>query len=276
VEELKLSHVPLGEVVYGVRMLPDQASNKPTVVFLHGFLGSGLCFVPLLKRLKGSINPILIDLAGHGETQFPNNAGRYHLHQQLADLKNLIPQLTSSEYSLYGYSMGGRLALRHALEQPSKLLSLILESTSPGISGISVARVRLLEDQQRAQDVISDYPGFLAQWNTMPMFKGGNPDPQEAEDYLRIQKEQIPQGIANSLVGFSAALMPMVRDQLKHLTIPVSLITGSYDLNYVSSSKVMANKITNVKTFTIENAAHRVHLDAPQQVADILSSFLES
>lgn len=275
-EELILSQIPMGEVVYGVRKLPEDRPNKPNVVFLHGFLGSGLCFLPLLKRLGGNINPILIDLPGHGVTKFPNNPGRFHLQHQLSDLRVLIPKIVKGDYTLYGYSMGGRLALRHALEQPKKLRSLILESTSPGIPGISGARMRLLEDQKRAQEVMIDYTGFLALWNTMPMFKGGTPDPEEAKAYLRIQQDQDPQGIANSLLGFSAALMPMVRDQLKQLNIPVSIITGAYDVNYVSSSKVMAEKIADVKTFTIENAAHRVHLDAPKQVANILSSFLES
>lgn len=275
-EELRLSLVPLGEVTYGVRMLPEQRQNKPTVVFLHGFLGSGDCFIPLLKKMGDAINPILIDLPGHGVSRFPNNPGRYHLHHQLSDLRTLIPKLTTADYTMYGYSMGGRLALRHALEKPQNLKSLIIESTSPGIPGISGARMRLLEDQHRAQEVLDDYVSFLLRWNRMPMFNGGNPDPIEFEAYLEIQKNQDPQGIANSLLGFSAALMPMVRDQLKQLTIPVAIITGAYDVNYVSSSKVMADKIADVKTFTIENAAHRVHLDAPQQVASILSSFLES
>jgi len=274
-EELSLSLIPVGDVVYGVRKSAHQRPDRPTVIFLHGFLGSGACFSPLLECLN-NINPILIDLPGHGATRFPNNPGRFHLQHQLSDLRHLIPMLTDAEYTLYGYSMGGRLALRFALSQPPKLKSLVLESTSPGIPGISGARMRLLEDQQRAQEVLLDYNGFLARWNTMPMFKGGNPHQEDVEAYMNIQKHQDPRGIANSLLGFSAALMPMVRDQLKHLQIPVTLITGAYDLNYVSSARVMAEKIADVQAYTIENAAHRVHLDAPDQVANILSSFIES
>lgn len=275
-EELSLSHIGIGDAVYGVRKLARERKDQPTVIFLHGFLGSGLCFLPLLKRLGESINPILIDLPGHGESRFPNQPGRFHLQHQLSDLRKLIPMISESEYSLYGYSMGGRLALRHALEQPAKLKKFVLESTSPGIPGISGARMRLLEDQQRAQEVMLDYQGFIARWNTMAMFKGGKPDSVEAEAYLQIQKNQDPEGIANSLLGFSAALMPMVRDQLKQLKIPVLIITGAYDLNYVSSAKAMAEKIMDVQTYTIENAAHRVHLDAPDQISQLLSSFLES
>ncbi len=265
-EELSLSHIGIGDAVYGVRKLARERTDQPTVIFLHGFLGSGLCFLPLLKRLGASINPILIDLPGHGESRFPNQPGRFHLQHQLSDLRKLIPMISESDYTLYGYSMGGRLALRHALEKPAKLKKL----------GISGARMRLLEDQQRAHDLMLDYQGFLARWNTMAMFKGGKPDSVEAEAYLQIQKNQDPEGIANSLLGFSAALMPMVRDQLKQLKIPILIITGAYDLNYVSSANAMAEKIMDVQTCTIENAAHRVHLDAPDQIAQILSSFLES
>src|SRR5690606_36961553 len=134
--------------------------DKPTIVFLHGFLGSGEVFYPLFPLLPDDFNILLIDLPGHGSTRYPNDARRYHVQHQIKDLNHIIQSHCPSKPYLYGYSMGGRLAIRYALYASKSLKGLILESTSPGIQGLGSLRNRLLEDQERAQQVLADYESF--------------------------------------------------------------------------------------------------------------------
>lgn len=260
--------------VWSVQLDPDKASVYPTVVFLHGFLGSGDVFLPLLRHLGNQINPILIDLPGHGFTIYPNDPKRYQLPQQLHDLHAVIESCTDGPYVLYGYSMGGRLALRYALSFQNGLKGLVLESTSPGIQGLGSSRERVTLDAQRAAEILDNYPAFLSQWNSLPMFAGGKPDTSDLERYLTIQARQDPTSIANSLIGFGAGLMPDVRARLKHLQIPVLLIAGGYDPVYVRSAGMMESLIPVSKKVVISTAAHRVHLDAPQTISDHLSTFI--
>jgi 2-succinyl-6-hydroxy-2,4-cyclohexadiene-1-carboxylate synthase len=242
---------------------------------LHGFLGNGDVFLPLLKHLSTEINPVLIDLPGHGSTRFPNDPKRYQLPHQLADLSSLIDRIETGPFFLYGYSMGGRLALRYALSHQKRLKGLILESTSHGIQGLGVARDRVTQDAQRSAEIIDDYGAFLAKWNALPMFTGGKPDVLDAEAYATIQAGQDPVGLANSLIGFGAGLMPDVRTRLKSLNIPVLLLAGGYDAAYIRSAGMMASLIPVNEKVVISTSAHRVHLDDPSQLASNLTSFIQ-
>jgi 2-succinyl-6-hydroxy-2,4-cyclohexadiene-1-carboxylate synthase len=257
-------------------MDPDRAGLYPTVVFLHGFLGSGDVFLPLLKHTTIGMHPILIDLPGHGSTKYPNDPKRYQLPQQLHDLHSVIESCTNSPHFLYGYSMGGRLALRYALLFQGGLKGLILESTSHGIQGLGVARERVGQDAQRSAEILANFPLFLKSWNAHPMFVGGKPGPSNLEAYNTIQSQQDPIGVANSLIGFSAGLMPDVRVRLKHLQLPVLLLAGGYDPVYVRSAATMESLIPFSEKVVILTAAHRVHLDAPHLVADHLSTFIST
>jgi len=266
--------VAVNDVLYRVHTSESSKVNNPTIVFLHGFLGSGEVYYPLISHLPDDINILLIDLPGHGSTRFPNDVRRYHVQHQLKDLGAIIRNYCPSKPYLYGYSMGGRLAIRYALYASSSLKGLLLESTSPDIQGLGSLRDRLLIDQERAQQVLTDYEGFLLTWNNMPMFKGGKPSDDAYQAYLNIQHHQKPEGIANSLTGFSAALMPNIRTQLMSLQLPVQLIAGAYDVAYTAHARQMHKMLPNSELSVITDAAHRVHLDTPIQITDIIKKFI--
>ena len=91
-------------------------SGRP-VVFLHGFLGSSLDWLEVLSYLP-SFKSYLIDLPGHGKSAF---------HPEL-----ILPHF-EEKIDLVGYSMGGRLALQYAAQNPQKIEKLILLSTHLGL-----------------------------------------------------------------------------------------------------------------------------------------------
>lgn len=269
-------HLILGDVRYQLHRRSEESAHLPYLVFLHGFLGTGAVYSPLIKILSRVCNPILIDLAGHGGTDFPQKAQRYHLTHQLNDLLRLIHTLDQHKILLYGYSMGGRLALQFAVRHPQLLQGLILESTSSGIEGFGELRKRLHVDHERAQEIMQNYPEFLERWNRLPMFKGGQPDAQQYAHYMEIQRLQQPINIANSLIGFSAALMPDIKPLLRALPIPVCLLAGEYDPTYVHHSERLRQDIPESTMHVVSKAAHRVHLDRPDAVTEVLLRVIPS
>tara|TARA_B100001248_G_scaffold261746_1_gene254035 strand:- start:41219 stop:41839 length:621 start_codon:yes stop_codon:yes gene_type:complete len=78
----------------------------------------------------------------------------------------------SSPVSLYGYSMGARLALDFAVHHPEKVKKLVLFSVQPGLSEEDRAARKNLEDHWIQQLKTLDEKEFLAQWNAMPLFQG--------------------------------------------------------------------------------------------------------
>jgi len=105
----------------------------PVIVFLHGFMGSGKIFDPLIPKITSFCNPVTIDLLGHGKTEGAELHYRFSTKEQVADIVKLIQEQLSSPVFLYGYSMGARLALNITLHRPDLAQGLILESGTFGI-----------------------------------------------------------------------------------------------------------------------------------------------
>lgn len=97
------------------------------LLFLHGFLGTGEEWIPIMKAVSGSARCISIDLPGHGGSKMQNHVAKATQEITLsidvvADvLYKLIEQITPGKVTLVGYSMGARIALYMALRFSDKV-----------------------------------------------------------------------------------------------------------------------------------------------------------
>lgn len=249
----------------------------PHLLLLHGFMGSGRAFEHLVNPLSRFVNPLTIDLLGHGQTQGTPSVERYYLERQLDDLYEIIRHLNHDRLFLHGYSMGGRLALRLALRYPGQISGLILENTNYGIENEQHRNQRLNIDEQRAQAIETDFEAFLSEWNAMPLFNKGVEIPHQLVNaYMKIQQNQNPAYIANSLRGFSTARMPSVKNKLHQLDMPTLLLAGENDNKYRKILDEMDQQIANSKFHIIRNAGHRVHLEHPRAFLDQVKAFIFS
>lgn len=64
----------------------------PTLVLLHGFMGSGALFKALIQHINPFCNPVTIDLLGHGQTEGAELHYRFSTKEQVADLVKLIQE----------------------------------------------------------------------------------------------------------------------------------------------------------------------------------------
>jgi pimeloyl-ACP methyl ester carboxylesterase len=100
-------------------------AGRPLVV-LHGGLGSGEMFGPILPILSANHEVILPDLQGHGRTadiDRPIEAG--HMAD---DIAALIEHLGLQQPDLIGYSLGGGVAMHLAFRYPEKIRKLVAVS----------------------------------------------------------------------------------------------------------------------------------------------------
>ena len=121
--------------------------GSETVVFLHGFTGSTKTWHEQVSLLPATYRIIAVDLIGHGKTDSPNDVAHYTMENQVELLHELLKVLKVLPCHLVGYSMGGRVALSYAVRYPEDVVSLILESATPGI----------IDEQQRIERQQSDH-----------------------------------------------------------------------------------------------------------------------
>lgn len=254
----------------------QEKDDLPYLILLHGFMGSGKNFEHLIPELKSFCNPVTIDLLGHGKSEGAELHYRFSTKEQVADLTKLIREQLPIPVYLYGYSMGGRLALQLTLHRPDLYKGFILESSTFGIESESERQARQALDAKRSDDLSGNFKGFLEQWNEMPLFASSTADTALLEKVKNIQAHQNPFWMANCLQGFGTGTMPCVRDRLSELVIPVLLISGERDSKFVHVNRVMEKEINDAELHVIKNAGHRVHLDEPDALVSVLKSFLES
>jgi pimeloyl-ACP methyl ester carboxylesterase len=110
-------------------------SGQP-LVLLHGaFSAIGTSFGKMLPGLaQGGRQVIGVEMQGHGRTADIDRP--LSIAQMADDTAALITQLGLGKADLFGYSLGGAVALQVALRHPEVVRKLVLLSVATKASGI--------------------------------------------------------------------------------------------------------------------------------------------
>ena len=252
----------------------QQNEKLPFLILLHGFMGSGRSFQHLIPQLQQFCNPVTIDMLGHGETEGAELHYRFSTNEQVADLSKHIGEQLRIPSFLYGYSMGGRMALQLSLHRQDLFSGVILESSTFGIEGETERQARQALDAKRSDDLLGNFEGFLDNWKKMPLFDTSTASDQLLDQVNEIQQQQNPLWLANSLQGFGTGTMPCIRHGLSKIAIPVELIVGEKDSKFIHLNRQMEKELQDAELHTVKNAGHRVHLDQPETLISHLKSFI--
>ena len=109
--------------VNGINLYYETHGTGRPLVLLHGGLGSGEMFGPVLPALAERHRVILPDLPGHGRTADIDRP--IDLRLMADDIAALIDQLGLDRPDLVGYSLGGGVALHTAARYPDKVGRLV-------------------------------------------------------------------------------------------------------------------------------------------------------
>lgn len=273
---------------YSVR-IHQSVPALPYVVLMHGFMGASASFEALLPYLTKRCNPITIDLLGHGDSDRCTAPDRYGLELQARDIGSVLSRLQITPLYLYGYSMGGRIALETVLQNLQSATNtiffsgLMLESTGAGIRSETERKARLAEDRKRADHICSSFTDFLHQWIAMPIF--GLKEPQNTKKMQNAESRQAlirrflqndTASLAASIVGASPGNNPSRWELLQQIDLPVLLLGGSLDIKYVDILGKMKDLLPRSTLRILSGAAHRVHQQQPKQTAAAMISFIDS
>jgi pimeloyl-ACP methyl ester carboxylesterase len=115
-------------LVNGINLYVETHGAGRPLILLHGGLGSGEMFGPILPTLAEHHQVIAVDLQGHGRTADVDRP--IDMRVMADDIGALIDHLGLDQPDLVGYSLGGGVALHTAIRYPTKLRRLVAVSAN--------------------------------------------------------------------------------------------------------------------------------------------------
>jgi 2-succinyl-6-hydroxy-2,4-cyclohexadiene-1-carboxylate synthase len=178
-------------------------------------------------------------------------------------LSKLLTHLQIQQAIVLGYSMGGRLALYFSVHYPERVLALILESASPGLSDQHERLARQKNDERLADQLLSEgLTRFVDQWENLPLFASQKQLPASVQERIRSERlSQTVEGLSGSLRGMGTGHQPSLWEALPTLRLPVILIVGEWDEKFVNLAERMDQELPNSHLFVVQHAGHAVHVE---------------
>ncbi len=239
---------------------------------LHGFLGSSGDMLEMAESLSGEFHCIIPDLPGHGKSLFKN--GKLSGLNSFISLSQMISGLLLSRgiknYSLYGYSMGGRVAAGMAVLYPERIESLILESSSFGIEDQGEREMRYKKDLTLLEGVTreSGFREFLEKWYKLELFK--TLDKGLIESLVKTRSGNDPGELRKAMRIMSTGNQPCFINGLAKGKLNIGYIYGTEDIKYCEEAESAKRKIPGMELFPVKEASHNVHLQFPEEVLSII------
>jgi pimeloyl-ACP methyl ester carboxylesterase len=145
------------------------------LLLLHGGLGSIDMFAPILPTLAAGRTVIGVDLQGHGRTALGDRP--FSLDAVGDDMAELVRALGYEQVDVMGYSLGGGVAFRMAVQHPEAVRRLVLVSTGYAADGFY--------DEMRTQQaqVSASAAPFMME---TPMYKSYVAVAPHPEDFPRL------------------------------------------------------------------------------------------
>jgi len=251
----------------------DKILNDAPILFIHGFTGSSKSW----DRTRNGINhpSIAIDIPGHGKSTFNFIDQEYSYKDFRSELYLCLKKINVSKIHLCAYSMGGRLAIAFAQKYPNYIKTLILESSSLGISSSQEKVKKFEEDIVISENINTSLNNFNDTWRKNSLFE--LQESRNVQDYSEqqiIRNSHNSKQLSKSLLSFSKGNMPAFEDSFALFNFPIYLINGHDDTKYIKLNRDMMKIHKKAQQFIINNASHNIHLENNEYFISTLYNIL--
>jgi pimeloyl-ACP methyl ester carboxylesterase len=195
--------------INGVDYYIELHGEGPPLLLLHGGFGTIGMFGPVLAALARSHRVIAVDLYGHGRTALTDRPIEPKAIGD--DMAELVARLGFDTVDVMGYSFGGYVAFRMAVQHPARVGRLVLVS-------MPVSNLGFYPDIVAQQKMIG--PATLPMMMKSPLYDAYAAVAPRVEDFPRFV-DRMGEAIRTPF-DWSA--------EVGKLTMPVMLIYGDADM----------------------------------------------
>jgi 2-succinyl-6-hydroxy-2,4-cyclohexadiene-1-carboxylate synthase len=229
-------------------------------LLLHGFTGTPQSLSEL-GAPEGSLAPTL---AGHLGTEVVGG-----FWDEVERLAALAPGCAG----LFGYSLGGRLALGILARYPERFTHAVIVSAHPGLQTDAERAARRAGDA-RFVTLLRErgLTAFIDAWQALPLWASQGALPLATKLAQREQRlRHEPHGLAQSLIQHGLGEMPDLRPALAQVKSRVQLVVGERDAKFARLGQELSAIIPGATLATAAGAGHNLLLERPELLSALLS-----
>jgi pimeloyl-ACP methyl ester carboxylesterase len=267
---LTLWKVPFHELnvktSYGnAHVIVSGRKNAEPLVLLHGMNSSSTMWYPNIQAFSKNYRVYAID--------YLLEPGKSEMNREVKDMgdvmnwyNEIFDQLKLEKFSLIGASKGGWMSIYIALQQQSRIKSIVLLSPpqtfrwiQPGTKIVSNINYSILPVRNQLQNVLE----------TLSI------------NVNKIEKAYINQYYINTQIvennKFILKMTPYSKKELNTLTMPVLLLIGDHDIiNNEKSIEKAKTSLPHCEAAIVKNAGHFLSIDQAVTVNRMILNFLDT
>jgi pimeloyl-ACP methyl ester carboxylesterase len=220
-----------------------------TLLLLHGALGTQSQFETLKKLLQSKFDVHTFDFEGHGARATEKE---YSMDLFAQNLKDYLDQHNLKNVLVFGYSMGGYVALRLAQQHPLYFEKIITLGTKFNWTPESAAKEVKMLDAEKIQEKVPAFAHALSKLHTATDWK------------------QVLQKTAAMMLALGNGKASTDAD-FKRITVPCFMGVGDQDtmVSREETQQVTA-LIPNAQFYLLENTIHPVDKLDFEKVAKLI------
>ena len=208
--------------VNGINLYFETLGTGRPLILLHGGLGSGEMFGPILPALAEQHQVIAVDLQGHGRTADIDRP--IDIRLMADDIAALIDHLGLDKPDVVGYSLGGGVAFFTAVKYPEKVGRLVMTSANIRRDAIPA---EMLAQQAQVNAAAAEF------MKDTPMYKLYQEVAPRPEDFPRLLDK----------IGESMAQDFDYTEEVRSLQVPTMIVAADADMappsHYVEMFKLL-------------------------------------
>ena len=105
-----------------------QSGSGEPLIIIHGLFGSANNFKTLVKRFSESFTVYCVDLRNHGLSPHDDDVS---IPAMGDDIIEFMDDLDIDKAHILGHSLGGKVAMQAAMNNPDRILKLIIADVAP-------------------------------------------------------------------------------------------------------------------------------------------------
>jgi pimeloyl-ACP methyl ester carboxylesterase len=261
--------------VNGIDIHYEIAGEGPTVVFMHGLMGSIERTRAVGEGLDGlaerGFRVVTCDARGHGESGFTENEADYSWEAHASDMLGLLDYLGIERATVGGGSMGAGTSYTLALAHPERVEKLVLIALPPLGEAFEAAKqmftgfAQLIEGLglEKAVEVVLQLPEYA---------KLREDDRREfdllREWLLRMQ----PRGVIFAMRGLVNG-PPLAYERLNEIQVPTLIMAHPDDQLHPIASGERAHAAIAGSRFIVEPSL-RYYREHRNELLDTVAAFL--